>query len=94
MTQKELKSEDNAELFRQKGKIGWFLFKSESVITEKELNLPEIVGEFKGDKTPGKRMREILYRIWERTDRKVDSETYYRREVNKICEHLKEKYLS
>ena len=42
-------------------------------------------------KTPGQRLRGVLFRVWENTTRETDFETYYREEMTRIINHYKDK---
>ncbi len=87
----ELSEEQNAELFKLANKIGWFVFK-ESEITEKDLDLPNI--EF-SDKTPSKRMRNVIYRLWEKETEsgqvKVEFEEFYNKKMEQLITFIKAK---
>lgn len=91
-TQSDLAPETQADLFNQRNKLGWFVF-SEAGILEKDLNLPEIEPEFKGDKSPGQRLRAVYYRIWENTNKSKTFEQYYKEQMEKYINYLKEKHL-
>lgn len=47
----------------------------------------------KGQKTAAQRLRGVIYRIWERSNSGVDSETHYVRFMEQIMDQLKGKYL-
>jgi hypothetical protein len=90
----ELDPSEATILFSLKGKQGWFLFK-ESSFEEVDLkDVPETSVEFKSDKTPSQRLRNIIYRYWEQQDSKGEWETFYKRQIelliNKIKDLLKE----
>lgn len=90
----ELTQEDVAELAMLKGKEGMFVFAVQEGIKEKDI--PEILPEFKGEKTPAQRLRGVLYRIWEQqsvlSDKiRPDFETFYRSRMERLIEQLKEK---
>jgi len=86
----ELNPKDAAELFSLKGKLGWFLFKADKLTLE---DIPkEPPPEFRGDKTPSKRLRAVIYKFWEQaTSQTEDFETFYRKQIELIIESFKEK---
>jgi len=86
----ELKPEQAQELFKLKGSLGYLLFK-ESPMKEEDLNIPDVVPEFKGDKSPSQRLRAVMYVIWTQGGKKTPFEQWYRVNMEKIIEGLKEK---
>ena len=75
-------------LFQLKGKLGNMLF-SDEYITEMPANLPpppRIEG-----KTPGQRLRSIIFLNWEQnTDKSKPFENYYNEQMERIIERCKE----
>jgi hypothetical protein len=52
----------------------------------------EIKDTADGGKTPSQRLKNVIYKHWEQnTDRSVDSEIYYRSQMNKIINAFKDK---
>lgn len=86
---RELNPEEMTELFKLKGKEGWFVFKGNEVDDEDLKNLPDIKDEF-SKKTPSQRQRNIIYKLWELTDRKKTFNEYYLEKTEKINNWLKE----
>ena len=74
------------------GKTGWLCFLPEErqIDTLDVIGLPEISVE-KGEKTPGQRMRAVIWRIWEKGGKTGDFITFYSSKMEQIIEHLKEK---
>ena len=90
----ELTEVQAMNLMKLKGKYGIVLFAPEkSNVTVEDIDLPDFSPEFKTDKSPGQRMRAVIYRIWERTDRKINFEIFYKTKMDSLCEWLKSKYL-
>lgn len=89
----ELPPEDMTLLFSLKNKPGWMLFKETEIKPEDLANIPDITLEFKNEKSPSQRLRNVIFRIWEQTDRKQPFEVFYRVKLETIIEWLKEKYL-
>ena len=87
----ELNAEESVKLFSLFDIQGYFLFQ-EAPIKKEDIEIPEIEGEFKKDKTPSQMMRNIIYRIWETTtSRKEAFPDYYKSYMFKLNEMLKEK---
>lgn len=89
----EISAEETAKLFNLNGKLGWFTF-SEAVIEEKNIiGLPEIEPEFRGEKTPGQRLRGAFFRLWEQQGKKGDFELYYKVAMERLITQVKEKLI-
>ena len=73
-----------------RGKQFWAAFK-ETEVKQDELNIPEIVPEFKGDKTPSARLRSILFVYWTQKQPVPVFDDFYKGKMNEICEYIKEK---
>lgn len=86
----ELSPEEATKVFELKGTIGWFVF-SPNTIEEKDI--PDTQAEFKGDKTPSQRLRNVLWVIWNNNGNKEDFIQFYNKKVEDIIRLLKEKYL-
>lgn len=92
----ELTSEDTSHIFDLMGKQ-IFVAVAETAI--ESLEVPEVLPEMQGDKTPSQRLRSILYKLWEQkmdgTDIKsVGYQTFprfYEDYLFKLCEQLKDK---
>lgn len=86
---RELNPEEMTELFKLKGKEGWFLFK-ENLIKEEDIKLPDIKVE-KSDKTPSQRLRAVLYRLWENTSQTKTADEFYKDYIDRLINSIKEK---
>ena len=86
----ELSPEEATILFSLKGKQGWFLFQ-EAPIKKEDIEIPEIEGEFKKDKTPSQRLRNTLYRFWENQGSKKTFEQFYKEQMERFIIAIKEK---
>lgn len=85
----ELTPEDSSYLFDLMGKQIW-IGMAETAI--ENLDVPEIVPEMRGDKTPSQRLRGLLYVIWEtKTDRSRTFPQFYEDYMSRLCEQLKQK---
>lgn len=86
----ELSQEDIAELAMQKGQLGHFVFSAQDNITDADVPTEQI--EFRGEKTPGQRLRGVLYKLWENDHAGFkDFETFYRSRMERLIEQIKEK---
>lgn len=86
---RELNAEEMTALFSLHGKEGW------QVIAPNEIQRSDIPKEpavvEAGEKTPSKRLKAVLYRIWERTNMTEDFNTvYYPRQMERLIDKLKE----
>lgn len=88
----EMTADDTSYLFDQMNKIVYVVIAETS---QETIEIPEILPEFKGDKSPSQRLRGIIYKIWEeKTDKKETFPRFYESKISQIGEWLKEKYLS
>lgn len=85
----ELSAEYSSYLLSLMGSVVW-LGISETVI--ETLNVPDVVPDMKGEKSPSQRLKAIIYKIWElKTDQKETFPRYYESYMFKLCESLKTK---
>ena len=89
-TQENLTPEQKAEVFNLYESLGWFFFLTEPTAVIKKDELPEIHLE-QGEKSPGQRLRAVLWRSWEQAGKKDDFELFYRRFMERVIEQVKEK---
>lgn len=84
----ELTPDQATQLMELHRKQGWFLFKENEFVVD---DVPtENAPEFKGDKTPSKRLRAVLFVYWkECTIRKPDFNTFYRQWMEQKIETIK-----
>jgi len=86
----ELNAEEKALVFSLHEKFGYMAFK-ELPINPEDVNVPEYVPEFKDDKTPSKRLRAVIYKIWEQENSQMKFDDYYKSKMEMIIEHYKSK---
>lgn len=87
----EMTPEDEAVLLGLRDKVGWFVFAPNlKDITEEDLNLPEVKVE-KGEKSPGQRLRAVLFIAWKQQKRKEDFDIFYKSYMNRVIENIKTK---
>lgn len=85
----ELSAEDSSYLLSLMGSVVW-LGLAETVI--ETLDVPEMIPDMKGEKSPSQRLKAIIYKIWElKTDQKKPFPSYYEDYMFKLCETLKTK---
>lgn len=83
----ELADTDVLELKRRQGKFGFLMFKPNEFTVD---DMPTEAAEDR-NKTPSKRLRAVLFLMWKQAGEKGDFEVYYRAQVEKVIEHLKNK---
>lgn len=89
---KELTAEENAKVFALYNKMGFFIFKEAEILEEDLADVPAYVKEFKEDKSPSQRLRNVIYRVWEKQasfDSGITSNTFYQDKMEEIINHLK-----
>lgn len=87
----EMQEEDIAMMFKIKGLLGYFLFKSAPITQDDVATIPEEVREFKNDRTPSQRLRAVIYRLWEQTGKNGEGFLeFYSRHVDKLVDQYKE----
>ena len=87
----EATPEQLLEVLRHNNTPGWFAFKALPV---QDRDIPEVEGEFKGDKSPGQRLRGVIWAVWNQsTGKKKTFEEFYRSQMEGIIQQYKEKYL-
>lgn len=88
---RELNPQDSATLFELRGTEAWALI-APSEISENEVKLPaEKADPAIGTKTPGQRLRAVLYRLWQQSGGGTDFESFYRIKMEQIIDKFKEK---
>jgi len=82
----ELSPQAKLALFEMQNTFGWLLFCYENTSVE----LPKEPVEDKS-KTPSKRLRAVLYKLFAQTGQAGDFEVWYRNEMERIIDHFKSK---
>jgi hypothetical protein len=86
---RELDADEMTALFGLYGKEGWQVIAPNEIQRTDVPDEPAVVEA--GDKSPGKRMKGVLYRIWERTNMTEDFNTvWYPRQMERLIDKLKE----
>ena len=86
----ELSTEEMAEVFTLKEKFVWLAI-AETDIKEDELNVPEVMTEFKNEKTPSQRLRNVIYVYWEQNKPTKTFDEFYRQKMEQIISFIKDK---
>lgn len=89
----ELPPEQMAEIFRLKGKLGFFLFKENEIQIE---DVPEEEAEFEDQKSLSQRLRNALYVFWKKRNEegKVNQDfeefrkKWYERKIKQIIDNI------
>jgi hypothetical protein len=85
----ELSADDASYLLSMMGSQVWIALAETEVLT---LEVPEVLPEIRGEKSPSQRLKGIIYKIWElKTDKKKSFPSYYEDYMFKLCENLKSK---
>jgi hypothetical protein len=83
----EVNKEVGAEIITMHREFGWLLFSPTPEISAPE----EPPVELDVKKTPGQRLRSVLYILWEQTGKNDDFETFYRKKMEMIIGWVKDK---
>ncbi len=88
----ELGPEDTARIFEFGNREVWVCL-AETAVTAEDLEVPEVLTEFRKDKTPSERLRNVLYRLWEKEVKKTGREfdSWYLGYMDRAIEKIKEK---
>ena len=80
------------EILKNSGKMGWFIFDTSRVKEEVVASLPEIKPEFKNQKSPSERLRNVLYIDWQKnTDQTKPFEEWRVRKMEEIIDWVKQR---
>lgn len=88
----ELTPEAQANIVERAHRQGHLIFlEQDENVNVEEIDLPELKKNPGEKKTPGQRLRNVLYHVWESTGENGDSEDFYRNEMERIINHYKSK---
>ncbi len=90
----ELSPEQVASVAEQKGKLGWFMF-SENSFSENDIP-KEQAPEFKDDKSPSQRLRNVLFVYWKENTKhektfEVWKNEWFERKIEEVKKYLPER---
>ena len=88
----EIGSEQKTQLFSLHDTFGYFFFSEKSFKEPEITELPDVEANPKG-KTPSQRLRNTLFVLWTQQGSKGDFEVFYRRQMDILIEHLKNKLI-
>lgn len=86
---RELRGSEAATLLDQLMNEGWLLY-SPNQLTEADIP-DEKADAMLGTKTQAQRLRGVIYRLWEQSGRKGNSEEYYKTVMESLIDQLKER---
>lgn len=85
---RELPPNEMAIVFELRNQEAWALFATSGL---KEADIPdEKPDSMTGQKTQAQRLRASIYRLWEQRGKPGDSETFYRTQLERIIDRVKE----
>lgn len=85
----ELSADDASYLLSMMGNIVWVGIAETEI---QSLEVPDVIPEFEGEKSPSQKLKAVIYKIWElKTDKKEPFPRYYENYMFKLVENLKAK---
>lgn len=86
---RELNPNSAANLFEMRNREAWAVLAPNRI---EEVNLPkEQADATLQNKTPSQRLRNVLYILWKQNGSQGDFESYYKTQMEKMIEKLKDK---
>lgn len=86
---RELPPNSAANLFALRNLEAWAVLAPNQL---KEVNIPDEKADASlGTKTPAQRLRSVLYVLWKQHGSQGDFESYYRTQIEKIIEQVKDR---
>lgn len=87
----EVSSEQVATIHNFRNQYGALVFKIQSQLTEEEMReLDSLDLEYNG-LSKSKRLKNVLFRYWEKSESVLDEKAFYALEMEKIINHYKNK---
>lgn len=86
----EMRPEEGAILMALANQEAYVYF-SPKALDEQTLVIPEVAPEFKGEKSPSARLKAALFVLWQQRGKFGDFETFYRTNLDRFIEAVKEK---
>ena len=87
----ELNPDETAQIFAMGNQQVWCAL-SETVLSHEDLKIPESTPDYIGQKSHSQRLREVMYRVWEKyNDGVKSSDQYYRDMMEKLITNYKDK---
>jgi len=88
ITTRELAPEEMSLMFALRGTEAWMLLAPNEL---EDTEVPEEPAKVEAnEKTPGQRLRAVLYKTWEQTNQGMQFELYYRMKMESIIDRFKQ----
>ena len=88
----ELSPDEAAQLFSLSSQFCYIGIKAEPFVKEERNLIDNLKADFENAKTPGQRLRGILFRLWEKNGEGYkDFQSYYLAKMDQLCDHYKGK---
>lgn len=68
---------------------GWFVLRANNSLSAEDIPVDDAPIEH-GEKTPSQRLRAVLYVRWQQNGAKGNPDDYYRREMERLINHVKD----
>jgi len=83
----ELSNDEKIKVQEYYQKFGWLLFQHNEF---QDSDIPKVKAE-KQSKTPGQRLRDVIFVYFKQINNNEDFETFYRNQMDKIIDFMKKK---
>jgi len=80
-----------AEMFSLSDDVVSFGLKRGHFTKDELLNIPEPQTDYRGEKSEGQRLRAVLYRWWERKGKPNDFNLFYKQNMERVIDQIKDK---
>ena len=87
---RELAPEQGSVLLALANQEGYAYF-APMALQESQLVVPDITPEFPKQKSQSEIIYNCLYRLWEKSDKSMDSNAFYKQQTERYIEAIKEK---
>jgi hypothetical protein len=88
LSTQELDDDRAGKVMTLRSKFLWVAFSALPMNTE-DLKVPDVVTEFKNDKTPSERLRAVLFVLHKQRKETVDFDSWYKAQMNKVIDSYK-----
>jgi hypothetical protein len=89
LSTQEMPDDLAGKLMTLRSKFLWVAF-SALPLNYEDLDVPDVVTEFKNDKTPSARLRAVLFVLHKQRGETMDFDSWYKLTMNKIIDSYKE----
>lgn len=89
----EKTSQEIAQIDSLSEQYGYLYFKAEETLTPDEVKELDALDTelYDNPKTQSQRLRNVLYKVWEQSERTIEFRDFYKQETEKIITHYKTK---